>query len=524
MQFITDPAIAIKIRQMKQRVRWQESSIIARNIDQTRLVIDDQQIDNPEFSFLVIGDSGTGRHRGHHPQREITKLLLNQSDYHPRFILHTGDVVYLTGSAGYYPHNFIKPYREFIVGGDNYKQIAYDQMLFNLPFLPIPGNHDYYNLPLFYGAMAELTWPIRHLFGSRVAFDVSWRGSRSGDAYARAFLDYLQGFNNPNDLERHLDQYYTAETSTGRCLRYQPNQFTRLPNRYYTFRYGGIDFFAIDSNTFNAPIPIPNSQEGVEQRRQLVQRQRDLEQQKQQLMSESETLNPDHPEQAEQLDDIQAKIEQIDETQFDIEKQLKAGPNSDIDIEQLRWLQERLIASWQTPEVRGRVLFFHHPPYVTEATKWDQAQTLAIRYHLRQVLNAVSQTIGQQAQGRPIVDLVLNGHAHCLEYLYTGDTGYADSHINWIVCGGSGYSLRRQKPEGPELYEEMENEQNSRFVANSKLFIGRNGEGKHKRRPYSGLRIDVRSGQPPQFFVQPLVAERFQSEWYYPPVEGFTLY
>ncbi len=522
MQFVTDPAISKKIRQMKRRVRWQESYLVDRNIDQTRLVIDDDHVENPEFSFFVIGDSGTGRHRRHSPQREITQLLLKQQDHHPRFILHTGDVVYLTGSPSYYPQNFIKPYREFIVGGDRYKQVSYDQMVFNLPFLTTLGNHDYYNLPLFYGVIAQLTWPIRHLLKSKIDFDVSWRGSGTGDAYAKAFLDYLRHYN-PGDLERHLDQHYTEETSTGRCLRYQPSQFTRLPNRYYTFRYGGIDFFALDSNTFNAPIPLSESQNTAEQRRQFLQRLRDLEKQKQELIVESDQLNPDHPEEADKIDDNQAKIEQIDEMEFDLQKRLKTGLESDFDSEQLQWLQERLIDSWKTPEVRGRVLFFHHPPYVTEATKWEQAQTLAIRYHLRQVLNAVAQNIDYSSKNQPIVDLVLNGHAHCLEHICTGDTGHADSHLNWIVCGGSGYSLRRQKPEGPELYEEIENEQNSRLVAKSKLFLGRHGQGSDKRRPYSGLRIDVREGQPPQFFIQPLVAEWFNSEWHYPQVEGFTL-
>ena len=523
MQFITDPPITTKIRQMKDRVRWQESSITDRNIDQTRLAIDREEVDNPEFSFLVVGDSGTGRHRSHSPQREVAELLLKQADYQPRFVLHTGDVVYLTGSAGYYPQNFIKPYREFLVGGDNYKRIAYDRMVFSLPFFPVPGNHDYYNLPLFYGVMAQLSWPVRHLLKSRIDFDVSWRGSEDGDAYAKAFLDYLRGFGNPQELESHLDRHYTAETPTGRCLRYRPGEFTRLPNRYYTFRYGGIDFFALDSNTFNAPLAIPEGRSGEKERSELLGRLRDLEQKKQDLLAESGQLDPDNPEESELLDDNQAKVEEIDEMQFDIQKRLKADSDSDVDLEQLRWLQDRLIVSWQTPEVRGRVLFFHHPPYVTEATKWEQAQTLAVRYHLRQVFNAVSREVGERVKDRSVVDLVLNGHAHCLEHLCTGNTGEADSNMNWIVCGGSGYSLRRQKPEGPELYEKFENEENPRWVAKSKLFIGRYGHGRDKRRPYSGLRIDVRSGEPPQFFVQPLVAERFHSEWRYPDVEGFTI-
>ncbi|MEL7037208.1 MAG: metallophosphoesterase [Cyanobacteria bacterium J06592_8] len=522
MQSITDAPINSKIRLMKQRVRWQESSILNRTIDQTRLVIDDEQSDSSEFSFLVIGDSGTGRHLGHSPQREVAKLLLKQSNYHPRFLLHTGDVVYLTGSAGYYPQNFIEPYREFLVGGDNYKNIAYDQMVFNLPFLMVPGNHDYYNIPLLSGFFAQLSWPIRHVLKSYIDMDLGWQGSETGNVYAQAFLDYLQRFENSKDLERHLARHYTAETSTGRCLRYQPKQFTRLPNRYYTFRYGGIDFFALDSNTFNAPISVPQTQAGVEQRRQLLQRLRQLEQEEQELRAEFRQLDPNKPSECEQLDDNQAKLEQIDEMIFDIQKKLKAESEADVDIEQLRWLQDRLILSWQTPEVRGRVLFFHHPPYVTEATKWDQGQTLGIRYRLRQVLNAVAQEIGQRPQNQPIVDLVLNGHAHCLEHLYTVDTGHADSDINWVICGGSGYSLRRQRPEGPQLYEGQENNKTD-IVAKSKLFIGRHGHGDQKRRPYSALRIDVRSGQPPQFFMQPLIAERYHSQWRYPQSPGFTI-
>ncbi len=65
-----------------------------------------------------------------------------------RFMLHTGDVIYLVGSSEYYQQNFIEPYREFILGGEHPKRIAYDQMIFKLPILPVPGNHDYYNLPI----------------------------------------------------------------------------------------------------------------------------------------------------------------------------------------------------------------------------------------------------------------------------------------------------------------------------------------------------------------------------------------
>ena len=508
MEFVTDPPIAVKIRKMSQRVRWQDPAIRDRGIDQTRLVLANTT-DEPEFSFLVVGDSGSGGHRGHNPQRRIAQLMLEHRD-DARFVLHTGDVIYLVGSSEYYSSNFIEPYREFLVGGESPHRIAYDQMVFNQPFLPVPGNHDYYDLPLAYGILAQAATPIRYLLRGRVDFDIGWHGSEQGKAYSRAFMDSLDRFMLPGELERHLDRHYTAQTDTGRCLYYEPGSFTRLPNRYYTFRCGGIDFFAIDSNTFNDPDPV----ESEDDLKLLQNRVAELEREKQELTAESMNYNPALPEEADRVDDIKAKIEQIDEMINDIEKQIKADRTVVVDTEQLNWLKDRLIASWQSPDVRGRVIFFHHPPYVTEATKWYQAQTLAIRRRLRRVLNAVSIEVEKLAGDRPLVDLVLNGHAHCLEYLRTGETGHADSNMNWIVCGGSGYSLRRQREEGSDLAEgNFDGYQSDRVIARSKLFVGRNGQGLLRRRPYSFLRIDVKVGTPPKFVIRPGVAERFRGQW-----------
>jgi hypothetical protein len=505
---------------MNQRVRWQSPLIAERGIDQTRMVIDDGLEDSPEFSFLVIGDSGSGPHHSHNPQRQIAEMMLPHRDS-CRFVLHTGDVIYLVGSSEYYLDNFIKPYREFLVGGEKPEGIAYDQMVFNKPFLPVLGNHDYYDLPFFYGLVAKTTLPLRRLLGSQLDFSIGWHGSGQGNAYARAFLDYLQALEGQEALGHHLDLHYTASTDTGRCLRYQPGHFTRLPNRYYTFRSGGIDFFALDSSTFNEPPPLPATKEGQAYRRQLETRVSELEQQKAQILEASSKLNPDQPDDAEILDDYRTKLEQIEEVQFDIEKQLASNETTVTDLEQLDWLQQRLIESWNTQEVRGRVIYLHHPPYVTEATKWEQGQTLAIRYHLRRVLDAVSDTVGSLAQGRPLVDLVLTGHAHCLEHLYTSDTGHADSHINWIVCGGSGYSLRRQRVEGSELTETEEDK--VRVVARSQLFVGRHGQGLQKRRPYSFLRIDVQDGRPPKFLIRPFIAERFKGQWSNSNIKSFLI-
>jgi hypothetical protein len=521
---VSDPAIADKIRKMKQRVRWQDRCITERGIDQTRLVLDDGRADEPEFSFLVVGDSGSGTHGEQNPQRQVALLMQPHRD-ECRFMLHTGDVIYLVGSSEYYLNNFIKPYHEFLLGGEHPKQIAFDKMVFTLPILPVPGNHDYYDLPLLFGLVSLTTLPLRRLLQSKLDIDVGWQGSKIGDAYARAFLDYLKALKLPGELTRHLDKYYTAKTDTGYCLRYEPGHFTRLPNRYYTFRYGGIDFFALDSNTFNAPLPLPDTQEGDADRQRLEKRREELEREKLQVLDRSDALNPQDPNEAEQLDDMQAKLSQIEEIIVDIDKQLATDETTVTDIEQLEWLKQRLIESWNDADVRGRVIYFHHPPYVTETTKWQQAQTLAIRGRLRGVFDIVAETI-TLPQGRPIVDLVLNGHAHCLEHIQTLDTGHADSNIHWIVCGGSGFSLRRQRVEGADLMEENfedADREEQRLVARSHLYVGRNGHGSQKRRPYSCLRIDVKDGNPPKFIVRPFVAERYQRQWHSYAIPPFAI-
>ncbi|WP_414583631.1 metallophosphoesterase family protein [Scytonema sp. PCC 10023] len=523
MKWIFDPLIPVKIQKMKERVRWRHPSVVQRRIDQTSMVIDDGNSDNPEFSFIVIGDSGTTEHHGHHPQRRIAELMLAHRE-ECRFVLHTGDVIYVVGSHEYYPTNFIEPYREFLVGGENPKRISYDRMVFNLPILPVLGNHDYYDVPLMYRLLAGSTLPLRRFFRYK-DIEIGWHGSYQGDAFARAFLDYMAAIAPGEQLEDHLDNHYTAKTDTGRCLRYETGHFTRLPNRYYTFRYGGIDFFALDSNTFNAPLPLPATKEGEAERRELVHRQHEIEQEEMQILEACSHLNPDIPEQAEQLDALKAKLYQIDEIKIDIEKQLESHKGSSVDFEQLNWLKQRLILSWNSKEVRGRIIYFHHPPYVTEKTKWRQAQTLAVRRRLRWVFDEVADTLGSLTKGRPIVDLILNGHAHCLEHLRTVDTGHADSFINCIISGGSGHYPRRQRKEGSELMETFEDSTDNptRKVADSLLFLGRDGYDEQKRLPYSFVRIDVKDGNPPKFIVRPYVAERFQGEWCDRQLEPFII-
>ncbi|MFK8182237.1 MAG: metallophosphoesterase [Phormidesmis sp.] len=511
MKLVSDPAITTKIARMKERVRWQHPLVARHNVDQTRIVLADSQENTArDFSFLVIGDSGTSRHLRDRPQRRVAKRLLEHSDSCD-FVLHTGDVVYLTGSSEQYPDNFIKPYREFLVGGDTPNKVRYDKMTFTKPFLPVLGNHDYYDLSLVGGILSKALTPLRRALHKRINLDVGWHGSFQGEGFAKAFLDCLELIGSAQ-LAGHLEKHYTAKTETGQCLHYVPGKFTRLPNRYYTFRQKGIDFFALDSNTFNAPQPLPKTKTGLEQRKKIESYKQTLEEKVNSLLAESEQLDIDVREQAERANSIYAKVEQFEEQIRDIEKQLNASSvGNAIDREQLNWLRDRLIASWQNKASKGRILFFHHPPYVTEKTKWFQAQTLAVRFHLRQVLDEVHAAIGDFAGDRPLVDLVMSGHAHCFEYLETLETGHGDRNIPWIVCGGSGFSLRRQRKEGNVLAEF------GSPIAKCHLFLGRSGHGSHKRRPYSALRVDVQyhpaNPDHPQFLLRPLVAERYQDEW-----------
>jgi hypothetical protein len=229
MTLASEASIAAKIERMDARVRRGHPALRRRGIDQTRLAIASAPDGDGAFSFLALGDSGSGRCGPASPQRQVAELLQAQRDG-VEFVLHTGDVVYLVGSSEQYPRNFIQPYREWLVGGDDWRRLRFDQLTFRLPFLPVPGNHDYYDLSLPLLLLAGISGPVRRLL-PRIDFDVGRHGSRVGEAYARAFLDGLAAL--PEErLGEHLDRHYTATHDGHRCLDYIPGQFTRLPNRY----------------------------------------------------------------------------------------------------------------------------------------------------------------------------------------------------------------------------------------------------------------------------------------------------
>ena len=53
------------------------------------------------------------------------------------------------------------------------------------------------------------------------------------------------------------------------------------------------------------------------------------------------------------------------------------------------------------------------------------------------------------------MDLVLGGHAHCFEHVRTLETNHADGEMDWIVCGGSGADVRRQRRAGSDILEQL---------------------------------------------------------------------
>ncbi|MCP9930706.1 metallophosphoesterase [Cyanobium sp. AMD-g] len=498
MNLASEAGITTKIQRMAERVRWGHPALARQGIDPCRLAIEGDPGTPEAFSFLVLGDSGTGLHRRDTPQRRVAQqLLAHGAD--ARFLLHTGDVVYQVGSSEQYPDNFIRPYREWIVGGEDWRRLRYDRLVFKVPFLPVLGNHDYYDLPLPLGLLAGLTAPPRRLLRTWLDLDVGWHGSFVGQAWARAFLDGL-GAVPEAELEEHIARTRTATVDGARCLLYRPGAFTRLPHRHYCFRWAGVDVFALDSNTFNQPLPAGADDGQLRRRRQRLEAERAT------LLLSLGPLGGDE----DTRDDRAAKAEQLDEQVRDIDKQLEGGPPA-VDDAQLDWFADALIASWRNPHVRGRLLVLHHPPVVTETSKWDQGQTLAVRARLRGVLDRVAAALGDRPAGRPLLDLALSGHAHCMEFLQTADTGHGDAHIPWLICGGSGYSLRRQRPEGPELLEGPPGAE--RVVARSRLFLGRSGRGSALRRAYSALRVEVAAGTPLKLTLVPLVAEKAQGEW-----------
>jgi 3',5'-cyclic AMP phosphodiesterase CpdA len=460
------------------QVQWQHPKVLQGQIDQTQLSIADAPSGAVPFSFMVMGDTDAGtpsartlseRALG---DKEISQFSgvfaeqLRQQMRESRLLLHTGDVTYPTGSYKNYWEGFLRPYQWLLSSIPASPDYRSESVVFKRPILPVPGNHDYAGVRVWPGvrvwqkALRALCDRLRAL-----GINLGHYGGQGGEAYGQTFLDDLQTLS-AEQLTAHLATNYGAiapdamraskiaangiafdEDGLGshfnRCLNYRPGQFTRLPNRYYSFRYGGVDFFALDSNTWNTA--------------------------------------PEAPE---------------------------------FDQQQLIWLEQALIKSWQTPNTVGRIIYLHHSPYTTEATRWQQSETLWVRRHLRSVLDRVAATVTRASHG-PWVDVVISGHAHCLEHVQTLDTGHADAGIDWVVCGGSGASLRRQREAGSDILESLSQGGKSRtqVVAQSRLYAGVHGRSNQQQAFHSFLRIEVQPHQAQKFVIRPFVVSHYPDGW-----------
>jgi 3',5'-cyclic AMP phosphodiesterase CpdA len=216
--------------------------------------------DPDHFEFLALGDTGDSEASGPQlsPQAAVAEHLaadaaLPGGSGRALLVLHTGDVVYMTGERRLYDCNFRRPYAAFLTPAS-----TVDHLTFRLPFLPVPGNHDYYDLGGWGIALARVPFlgtGLRALASELFAFSLPEGGSGMGRAYMQAFVD-LQ-----------------ADTSR-EPLPYRLGESTRLPNRYYRFRVGSVDFFALDSNTLDVP---PSSANGTRVRMNATEQVRMLE-------------------------------------------------------------------------------------------------------------------------------------------------------------------------------------------------------------------------------------------------------
>ena len=209
----------------------------------------------PDWSFLALGDTGDSDRFGDNisPQSAVATFMAQDcgligedgmsTDFSgkpalsspARLVIHTGDINYLTGEQRLYDINFIDPYRAFQT-----PESHFHNLVFRVPFLPVPGNHDYYDLHGWLSkVMTASSWiglskVLTHFF-YRLGLSVPLGGSDNGAAYMAAFVD--------------------REETSPQPLPYQPGVRTKLPNRYYQFRQGNVHFFALDSNTLDTPPP-----------------------------------------------------------------------------------------------------------------------------------------------------------------------------------------------------------------------------------------------------------------------------
>lgn len=289
------------------------------------MMTDTYYANDEEWEFLALGDTGDSNAfgLGISPQDAVARELANQivppvGEGKGRFVLHTGDVVYMAGESRLYERNFRQPYAPFLAA-----ESSEHPLLFRVPFLPVPGNHDYYEL----GRWGKRLWRSQrtgHLSGLRRSIHwishrfFGFEMPRGGSEKGKAFMDAFMG---PSP---HPPQDGCS---------YIPGQVTHLPHRYYQFQVGNVDFFALDSNTLSKR---PSSRHRYASGKQ--------------------------------------------------EKSLPECPSEDYDVAQLEWLTAALSEAERERPENWRILFMHHPLYTTTLNHCEHPEVCELRANLLTIL------------------------------------------------------------------------------------------------------------------------------------------
>ncbi|MEP6756643.1 MAG: hypothetical protein ABJA67_14150 [Chthonomonadales bacterium] len=465
--------------------------------------------DPNNFEFLAFGDTGDSNpsSRMQSPQDAVAEqltsdLALPGSSGVGEFVIHLGDVIYMTGERRLYEQNFCRPYAPIIC-----PESTPNDLIFRLPFFPIPGNHDYYDLgawvqwlshiPVFSGAIRRIS---REVFG----FAIPEGGSEKGRAFMESFIDSR------------------ADTRTG-ALRYQPGIHTRLPNRYYKFSVGSADFFMLDSNTLDAPPPskVNTIAEREEANRRIAALEQEAKVLELKLKELSRTGNsnqtievPQDPapivaqskepklaQAAAIVADEDSDKDYLSEKALDVQRELaleRRGLNysaQDYDAQQIEWLREAVEESVRERPDSWRIVCLHHPLFTTIGNHCEGRDVRSVRANL---LNMFKEN----------VHLVLAGHSHAFEWIRSE----ALPSTGLFVSGGGGQiSLRRSILDPKKLFRNRDRYDALRRSGVSEVAVGGRGPAAEdgERGPvYHYLKIAV---SPESLIVRPVGVRRLDA-------------
>jgi hypothetical protein len=421
------------------------------------------------FSFLALGDSGS---MGPKEQIKFEVARMMAAEQGVSMVLHLGDVVYLSGSADGYRDRFILPYKEWLVRGK--EQASHVEMLFKLPFLPVYGNHDYYDV----NDALQLIPIIGDLVGDVIAAtkEEIGRGSKNGKVFEEAFVASAA------DLVARV-------TKDG--LPYVAGEQTRIPNRYYWFTFGPCAFFALDSNTLDGTSePAPGEKKQTKKLRKSLKHQvEELRENANELadLIRAKRVPKSTPNPELTLFHLVTEIAELEKKADVLEKFIEAD-EEDFDADQLAWLEKVL----QHPDVQGKwkIVYMHHPLYSSEESHTDDPEAEGLRTNLRRIFVENG------------VHLVLAGHSHCFEWVAPalpadgGDPALVqpERKICYVVSGGGGRHLRPSILDPALLKDErkvaavINNQHLFSLVAESKAYAAVRDDGAEV---FHYLRVDV---------------------------------